>query len=877
MAGDFPQVMPADTVYGSEFASGPGVAIPFSVLAQRLSPFLGASTAPLSIFDTGSSFANSSVAPKGNVLVRAVTGTYPPAVGLEATPLLYRPVSATTGLFGEITVRGQIYAPVYSTNPVNMGEFGVVGDASFVENTNYITTTANGTNTLTTSNTTGVTNGANIANVSWHSFAAAAIGSAGVIPVGTTVVSFVFNTSITLSNPIVAASNLALMWWTETQTGTDNIVAMQAAINFALQNNCMDVKIPLGNYLLSDTLNAGWGDKLCQLHILGVNRAAAGFHTGINIYPTKTDRPCFNFQGLRSASLKGVNIVGRSHQFTQFAQGFSHVTSSDPLDWIDPRFIPTGSNSGGLAQHAPWVGVSQDAYSGTQPVAHYPDRTYPAFVIANGYSTQYGAVLSSNLLIEDCAISGFALLIGSGLNSDSQGDFMKMNRLSLEACAYGVGIYNNQSRNVQFTNIDSARYHTLFSATNLGQGDGEIVGPLDNISGGNAYQFFDFQNMSVSGTITVANIYCEDQVRIGNFIGGTALPGTVLFRGGFIDLFTVGGIIPGSIVTMGQFGQVVFDGTQINTSFRINNLSMGGGILKIMGGGWNMANASPSTAAQQRAINYCGGFLAGDSRFNPLGKNLFKAERANMTYYPTVLGGLTNMYHDDEISFLSTAGALTRSPMTQAAKRYIDQFHRQWRMTVPPEQAISITSPGYASDVMTFNYSNTLQTRTDVTNNISVGDMLLHLTSGTIFVVTAVGAPSGGFVPVTTQQQNNLQVTGSNVYVANLNPIPTLTGSTMIIKTGAVIPGILEYATFTSGSPNLTNISDGSGTSSMAGDYVNGDYFFGLSIPGTVYRQWPVVPGSTISAIADGTPGTATLSANALVSGVFPLFPYEVY
>lgn len=38
---NFPQVMPADTVYGAQFQSGPGVAIPFSVLAQRLSTGIG--------------------------------------------------------------------------------------------------------------------------------------------------------------------------------------------------------------------------------------------------------------------------------------------------------------------------------------------------------------------------------------------------------------------------------------------------------------------------------------------------------------------------------------------------------------------------------------------------------------------------------------------------------------------------------------------------------------------------------------------------------------------------------------------------------------------------------------------------------------------
>jgi hypothetical protein len=828
-------------------------------------------------FDTLAQFkATTESITSSYIKVNAVTGTYPAADGLEATPLTYKAITSTLGLYGEITVAGQLYAPIYSTNPVNMGEFGIVPDASFAQGTNYITATANGTTTLTTSNTAGVTVGANIANLSWHSFAAAAVGNAGVIPIGTTVISFVPNVSITLSNPVVAASNLALMWWTESLTGTDNIVAMQAAIDFAMQNGYTDITIPLGKYLISDTLHAGWGDGFYQIHIRGIERMATGFDTGVNIYTTKTDRPCLSLQGTRSASVQGIAFIGRMKQFTEFAQGFSHLLSSDPLDWVDPRFVPTGNNPGGLQLSAPWACITQDAYSGSQPTIHYPNRTYPAWVIAKGYSTQYGGAFSSNILIQDCSISGFAALIVSGINTDSQGDFLKMNRLSLEACAYGASIGNNQSRNVLFENIDAARYHTLFSGTNLGKQDGEIVGPLDNISGGNAYQFFDFTSLAITGTLTIKNLYCEDQIRIGNMIGGTSIPGTIIFKGGFIDCQTISGRLPASLLTMGQFGQVVFDGTTIDYTYRIANIANGGGVLKLMAGGWNLANVNPSTVAQQRAINYCGGFLAGTSRFNALGRNNFKVDMANMSYYPTLNAGITNLYHDDEIKFLSSAGALNRSPMTQAAKRYVDQQHRQWRMTVPPEVTISIT-PGYSNDVMTFSYASGLQTNVNVMYNLTVGDMLYHPPTGTIFVITAIGSVSGGFYPITTQQQNNITVDSSNNFQSQNNTDTTLVGGVIIVKTEAVIPATLEYATFASGSGNLTNISDGTGTSSMAGDYVNGDYFFGVPNPAETYRQWPVTAGSTISAIVDGTPGTATLSANAIVSGRFPLFPYELY
>ena len=115
------------------------------------------------IFDTLAQFlAASSMAGVTEVYVQAVTGTFPPAAGLEATGLRYKAVGSPTGLYGEVTVAGVIFDPVYSTNPVNMGQFGVVGDAHYAEAGITLTATANGTNVLTTASTAGLVNGMNI-------------------------------------------------------------------------------------------------------------------------------------------------------------------------------------------------------------------------------------------------------------------------------------------------------------------------------------------------------------------------------------------------------------------------------------------------------------------------------------------------------------------------------------------------------------------------------------------------------------------------------------------------------------------------------------------------------------------------------------------
>ncbi len=787
-----------------------------------------------------------------------------------------------------------------TSSGVQVGDFGVVGDAIYKESAAYITATANGTTTLTTASTQNLVVGMNIANVSWHSFAAAAIANAGVIPAGTTVVSFVPNTSITLSNSIVTASNISLVAWSEVLTGTDNTKAIQNALDYAMQNNIMDIYFPSGQYLISDTLNLGWGNAFYELHLKGNIRAPYGGESGpgstilgTTLFSTKTDRPMISIAGSRSTSIQGITMIGRGRIYTQFAQGFNNALSSDPLDWVPPNINPTGNNSGGIATTAPYACIVQDAYAGAQPTIHYPARTFPAWTgLSANYSAAYS--LSTEILIEDCDMEGFSVNIASGLVNINQGDFMKIHRVFMDAGAYGVSINNSQSRNVEFRNIDSARYHTLFSGTNLSFGTGEIVGPIDNVGGGDSYQSFDFQNTAFSGPLLINNLYFENQVRIGNFVTN-AFGSTITFNGGLFGFQSGESSVqlPGSYITSGQAGFITFNGSQFSGGSRIANLIDGKGYLFINGGFFSGAVLNNTSNALIQATNYCGGMLFGDVRFSGNQRNFLEVRNFQGSSFTAISGGVATEILDDEFNFFnSNIGIQTRIPMTQCGKNYTDTFGRRWRLNVTPEiNFLGVgafnSGPTYSNDQMSFGWDDSLQTAANVMENFAVGDMLYHIATKTLFVVTNIGAKVGSTWPITTIQQNNLKVNAAGTFVKNINPDPTLaSGAFVIIKTGAVIPSVLEYGTFTSGSPNVTSISDGSGTSHMANNYVNGDIFFGLpgSLPGTAPYllgsatpgSWPIAPGSTLSAVTDGTPGTLTLSKNALSTGVFPLFPYEL-
>jgi len=258
---------------------------------------------------------------------------------------------------------------------------------------------------------------------------------------------------------------------------------------------------------------------------------------------------------------------------------------------------------------------------------------------------------------------------------------------------------------------------------------------------------------------------------------------------------------------------------------------------------------------------------------------------------------LGSVKHDEVIGW-GDQDVTLHNQMTQYARFYKDQWGRKWDMTVTQSNAAYANpssgipfAPTYGSgtngDTMSFYYATSQQNRYGW--GIDPGDILFSGITGTIWVVLTVGASDGTNNLITTRQQNNLITAqdNSNTFVKNLNPQPDLSFGTwneplIIIKTGAYIPSVLNYGTFTVGSPNVTNITWDVGTpgsSDMANKVMNGDQFFGVS---DQYgnrppdRLWPFAHGTVVSAVTDGTPGSLTLSKNALVSGVYPIFPYEL-
>jgi hypothetical protein len=115
--------------------------------------------------------------------------------------------------------------------------------------------------------------------------------------------------------------------------------------------------------------------------------------------------------------------------------------------------------------------------------------------------------------------------------------------------------------------------------------------------------------------------------------------------------------------------------------------------------------------------------------------------------------------------------------MTQFTQTYRDlALGRSWRMTVPHNLTVSPGAPSTdtpnifivstVNDILTFRYASNLKNTYGLFYQISVGDFIYNLATGTLFVVLTKSGILGGsptYYEYTAQQQNNITVT-PNIY-----------------------------------------------------------------------------------------------------------------
>lgn len=989
--------LPADTVLGNA-GSAPGVALPIAVptcstgLTWTSGPGFGCATsfsANTAFFSTRAAFQAASSVPASwvYVTVGTVVGSYPPTPGSgqNASALTYQRVGSSTGLFGEITVAGVVFDPIYSTNPVDTGQFGDIADGTYNANSrssiisitcpgssptcavssatinsgsydpttgqvsltlsapfgsgNHVTLTVSGatgtgsfasingvgrvvqvvgtsvyytiatglTMTITGGNvaslTTGFVTGQFAATPNWHS-QSVTLGNP-IIPVGTTVSSISANTSITFNQNQPAGTYLAFSYLT-TITGTCDDPFIQAAVNFALQNDYPVVKSTNGFHrLCNNTIQAGWGaigglGATVQIQLIGSGRPVneGAFKQGTTWLVDFTNAPALNFQSTRNSQCSGITLLGRNYIWVLFTQVFTNAESSDPNDWIDPNIFPTGSNSGGIRNNTPFVGISIDAYSGATPANPYPNLTFPAFT---GLSTQYNKAISSNLKVA-CEVDGVPVGFASGLNTNNNGDFLDLDGFNAEAGAYGVVIANSQSRTPTWRNSSIAWFNTVLTNNALGMGTGELGGTISDIATGEDYQLFAISN-AIAQPTKISNVYCEGCQTIGTFSGTASAPAVILENLNVLAPDQVSLAIPTSLIS--GSGDVTLINPQLSASLRLVPLTSGSGRIIVSQGVNDSTESGAPSAAVQTFSNFVGGMFAGDALYNSQGIRRFDVPQPyqGSFWYNSVSGascppasGCTwgSKYYGDVLNFSSPSfNLLPRVPIDQAALTYCDEQNYCWNIARPSAAQIVLNNTGYAGvapsltgDVLSFGYCAVFQNGTTGANNtLAVGDGLYHANTHTLFVVTSVGSITSNanctnVYPITAQQQNNMLITSNNFWARNNGADPTMAGVSFVIKAKLMAPLVLAYGTVGS-SCAISNVSFGDGTTggTIATYYSAGDAYEGPLPYGNPYYPWYVQKaGMTLGAVTNGSPGSIAAPGGETCTPISnaPIFPLQI-
>lgn len=811
-----------------------------SITAAMLQPNL---QPEVIVFATKAAFVSGPALPSTitSVKVTSVSGVAPGTYGIATSSLDYsKGTSTPTGIYGEVLNNGIYWEPLYSSSPVNAGQFGVIGDATW-------------------NASTGVVSGPS--------------GPGGPSP-------------------------------------TDNTTSAQAAINYALQHDYNTVCFPDGAYYTTDTLQMGWGQGIYSLSLVSCNNGRAPFSltAGVTLLPifpnTVQDRCAINMQGARQDAIRDIAIIGQNYAYILNIV-IGSETNPFPVTaagWLNPTIAPaSGSNNpGGLQQHSPYSAICVDAYSGTAPADAYPNVTFPAWT---GITTQYGKLVSSDIEITNVSIYGFAVGINNKPNGDGNGDFLKTDKFTCEQTVYCESIGNTQSRAVQFSNIAAGEDYTLITNNQFGEKEGQIDGPLVNIATSLGYQIFQIGQLGASGPIVFSNLYGEAVVRLGTFSAPSAFSHSIIFDGLFFDIGDqVTQVMPAALIEVYGATPPNLNPNAISITCNACTIAAGGRIDTFVHGNasiiWNAGQISNGynlptlfgTTPIQQAENYTGGLFIGSAMTFP-----------TYPYFQSLkwLGTTTASYMASPTAPLSGAQIMgenadfslgLRAQFTQATRGLVDSANvRQWTFALGPTGAplsiktgganVSVGAAISSCDTMTFTYIASYQTASRQSSFIYLGDILYHLNTGTIFVVTAIGAPDGsGNYPITTRQLNNMNVsTSAGACTQNNISDIDVGGITYLVHTGILnIPQKVFLGTFASGSSSVTNVMAAGGASDLASYVVAGDYIWNYPLSDS-YFQWPYTSGGTINSVTPGSgSGSITLSANATISGRFPILPLPV-
>lgn len=668
-------------------------------------------------------------------------------------------------------------------------------------------------------------------------------------------------------------------------SGTDDRHALQSMIDWALRNRVTDVQL-IKSHRIGGPLHLGWGDNFRTIRIHGPTRSSYYTLPGARLLCDFHNAMAINVQGGRRSGVHGLTLIGRNFVHTESRQVAAETLSEDPRDWLDQHIAPQGNAPGGIQVHAPYAGITIDAYSGAKPADSYPAVAYPAHTGLG--PAQYDKALSSDTTIEDCTIIGFGVAICQSPNSPLQGDFLRVRNCHIANCAYGISVGNHQSRNVEVRNILFRGLHTCVTNARNGAQVGVFGGPIENCSLGHCFQFCDFTNAGALMPVTIRDLYFETTVRVGVTSNGVAAHYPVVFEGGLWSLSqSLLGRYPKALIEAGTQA-IVLRNVGIAADRRIPVLASPDTSVTIDGGHWGgRLGDLTGSAALQRAVNFTGGVFVPQARIGA-GTQARFASPLQGAFRQTEKSTSGSRLLSERVSFETSSGRTVRAPIAQMHREFTDANGRQWRLHGPVSGEIDFASraqvpvpPRWSQDTMRFTYRAARQA--DSRTMLQAGSLIYAPASGTLFVVLDAAAPGGGDAGdciITCRQLNNLKLDVASGEVAE-NPCASqgTVGLAFISHTAIELPRSLRFGAFGKGSTRVG--LDGSSETENVGSadgLAAGDRLHGLAPPSG--DAWPIrAEGSAVVSApgaATGAGGTLSLADPAVATGTFPLYPVPI-
>ncbi|WP_210189861.1 hypothetical protein [Mesorhizobium prunaredense] len=318
---------------------------------------------------------------------------------------------------------------------------------------------------------------------------------------------------------------------------------------------------------------------------------------------------------------------------------------------------------------------------------------------------------------------------------------------------------------------------------------------------------------------------------------------------------------------------------EINGIERIQNLVWGAGQHLTIGPGCQFQSAlsylSSSTTAQMRAVNYTGGILPNPAVTNPE-RNLEWQGSSQQRYKPDLSSS----------DMLKTGGAAYfhdshRLPWRIGIREVHDSFGRRWDIrdcrAFPTELGASHTSTRSKPTPETFRFTYPASLQSGPNSNlyeIEPGDILVHLASGTIFLVEMVTMVFDSY-QVDCAQQNAYDWIEGTVFTP-LHDVLMLGGNLRLFKTGVMISSKVFFGDFRTGSATVANVSAHATTGSDIESHLAvGDCLHGPKDADS-YLRFPVGPDTKIATITPGNPASLTLTTEAILTGRFPVSTVDI-